>query len=301
MPQKKTTSILRTNLVNVGIGQGMMETLPYLFNRTEYDRKGEITAQSSFTSDGLLAEKMAWEYDETGRVVKQSYFTEPDEPSEVISFERNTKGLVTKDLKKYLDGSVDTTTYEYDDKDRLTRKVTVDEEGITDLQEVFTWNELHLLKHEVFDGENNILAFEEYGYDSNGNITEKHQLNEETGENQRIVSSYNPANQKIKDDIYDEDDELLETTSYVLDKNGRLVSSAYESSARSSASQYFYDDKGNNLGQEEIDEDGNQVLSIEHQYDDQDNRIGSVVFANGGTIASSQHYRLKYEYEWYED
>ena len=56
MPKKKKTCIYRTNLVTMGIGQGQIETLPYLFNETEYNSQGGIISQSSYTSDGLLVE-----------------------------------------------------------------------------------------------------------------------------------------------------------------------------------------------------------------------------------------------------
>jgi hypothetical protein len=301
MPLKKTTSIYRTNLVNVGIGQGQMEMLPYLFNQTEYNRKEEVIAQSSFTSDGLLAEKMAWEYDELGRIITQYYFSEPDEPSETISFERNEKGSVVKDQKKYIDGSVDTTTYLYDEKERLLEKITVDEDGISDQHEKFTWDDKFLVKHEVTDMEDNIISLDEYVYDSKGNIIEHRQVNEETGENHRIVSKFNDANQKIKDELFDDDDELLETSIYEIDQSGRLISSQFESPQKSSTTQYFYDGRGNPLGQEEIDEEENQILFVEHVYDDQNNRISSSIFSNGGTLSNNQHYELKYEYEWFDE
>jgi YD repeat-containing protein len=209
MPMKKKTSVYRTNLVTIGIGQGQIETLPYLFNETEYNTKGAIISQSSFTSDGLLVEKMAFEYNEQGRIITQYYFTEPDEPSEVVEYILNDKGLLIKDVKKYLDGSFDTTTYLYDDQERLTEKTTVDDEGVTDLREKFFWKNKSLVKHEAIDAEGNIVSTEEFTYDDKGNAIEHTQMDEESGENQRTVSTFDEANHKTGDELYDEEGDLM--------------------------------------------------------------------------------------------
>jgi large repetitive protein len=301
MPQKKKISIYRTNLVTVGIGQGQIETLPYLYNETEYNDKGELIAQSNYSAEGLLVEKITFEYDDQHRIVKQYYYTEPDEPSEVIHYERNEKGLLVKDVKQYMDGSFDTTTYHYDDEGRLLEKTTVDDEGVTDLVEQFTWKEKRMVKRQVTDSEKNILSFEEFAYDDKGNITEHQQMDEETGENQKTVSTYDAANRKISDEIYDDEGDLQEKTSYQYDETGILLSSDYESPSKSSTTRYTYDENGNLLGLGETDEDGNQVLLVEHSYDEQNNRLDSMVFSGGGTLASNQHYKLLYEYVWYDE
>jgi hypothetical protein len=301
MPMKKKTSVYRTNLVTVGIGQGQMETLPYLFNETEYNTKGEIISQSSYTSDGLLVEKMAFGYDQQGRIITQTYYTEPDEPSEVIHYERNEKGLLIKDIKKYLDGSFDTTTYLYDDQYRLMEKISVDDEGATDLHEKFFWKDKSLLKHEVTDSEGNIVSSEEFKYDDQGNVIEHVQMDEETGENQRTVSSFDAANHKTSDELYDEEGNLMEKVTYKTDESGKLISSEYESPEKWSTTEYLNDDQGNNLGHRETDEEGNQLFFVEHTYDQLNNRLESLVFSNGGTLATNQHYRLKYEYEWFDE
>lgn len=301
MPQKKRMFIYRTNLVTVGIGQGEIETLPYLFNETEYDPKGEILAQTNYSSDGLLVEKIAFTYDDQGRIVTQNYYTEPDEPSEVIHYERNEKGILVKDVKKYLDGSFDTTTYKYDDQGRLVEKITVDDEGVTDLLEQFSWKDKLPVKRQTVDSEGNITSFEEFVYDDHGNPVEHRQMNEETGENQKTISQFDESKRKINEEIYDDEGDIIEKTAYRFDEKGKLLSTEFESTVKISTTQYTYDDEGNLLGLGETDEDGNQLLLVEHTYDEQNNRLESMVFSNGGSFSTNQHYKLKYEYEWFDE
>jgi hypothetical protein len=301
MPMKKKTIIYRTNLVTVGIGQGQIEMLPYLFNETEYNSKGAIISQSSYTSDGLLVEKLAFEYDEQDRIITQYYFTEPDEPSEVVEYLRNDKGLLIKDVKKYLDGSFDTTTYLYDEQERLTEKITVDDEGETDLHEKYFWKDKLLIKHEAVDAEGNIVSSEEFKYDEKGNVIEHTQMDEETGESQRTLSTFDKANHKTSDELYNDEGDLMEKVTYKSDESGKLISSEFDSSQKWSTTEYYYDDRGNNLGHLETDEEGNHLVLVEHTYDELNNRLESMVFSNGGTMATNQHYRLKYEYEWFDE
>jgi antitoxin component YwqK of YwqJK toxin-antitoxin module len=301
MPIKKKTTVYRMNLVTVGIGQGQMETLPYLYNETEYTPGGAVLSQSVWSSGGLLVEKMVFNYDPAGRLAAQLYFTEPDEPSEQVTFERDEKGVVLKDVRKYLDGSTDTTVYSYDDQGQLKDKITRDDEGIIDLAEQFSWNGKYLLKHETRDGEGNIVSLEEFRYDEKGNVVEHFQTDEETGENRKTVTAYDAEGRKTGEEVYSEEGDLLEKSTYVLDESGRVVSSEYDSAQKWSTTEYQYDERGNNLGHLETDDEGNQLLSVEHTYDEQNNRLESVIFSNGGTLATNQHYKLKFEYEWYDE
>ena len=299
MPQKKTTSVYRKNLVNVGIGQGILETYPYLYSYTEHDRNGQTLSQSSFTADGLLAEKITRAYDDKGKVIREDYYSGEDELSESNSYERDAKGLVTKEIKKYLDGSTDVTSFTYGENDHLVEKVTLDEEGVLFQTEKFTWEDDRLVKHEVFDEEDNLIELDENAYDGEGHVTMHRRKDEETGENYKLTSKFNSAGLKITDHLYDEEGELVETTRYSYDKDHKLIHSAVESEEKKSTTTYFYDDRGNNLGQEEVNDQGDQILWVENSYDASNNIENSVIFANGRGLSMSQHYELRYEYEWF--
>lgn len=301
MANKKTTRVFRTNLVNIGIGQGEMKTVPYLLSITELSPEGKTTSRSNFSSDGTLLERMEWVYDHQGQVTNEYYFAGEDEPSEAVRYERDGKGRITRDIKKYLDGSEDITTYQYDENNHLTVKLTIDDEGGVYTREIYNWDGDNLILHTLTDSENNIVEKDEFVYDNNGNILEHSRLNEETGENSRIVCKYNDANFRISENIYDGNNFLIESMLYNPGEDGRLLSSETKSIQKSSLTTYLYDERGNHLGQEETDQSGNQVLWVEHTYDEGNNLISSVVFMNGGMPNSSQHYELRYEYEWYDE
>lgn len=301
MPQKKSTSVYRKNLVNVGIGQGMLETRPYLFSFTEYDRNGLTLQQSSFTGDGLLSEKIIRVYDDKGRVVGEDYYTGEEEPSERNTYELDSGGRVVREVKKYLDGSTDTTTYSYDENSHLTEKVTLDEEGNRFETAKFTWENGRMVRHEVFDEEEILTELDEYAYDKEGRVTMHRRQDEDTGENFRMTSTYNEEGLKVADKLLDEEGELIETTRFFYDPAGKLIQSAVESDEKNSTTNYFYDDRGNALGWEEVSDEGDQILWVEHAYDALGNLENSVIFANGRGKSMSQHYELRYEYSWYDE
>ena len=301
MAKKKKIIVYRTNLVNVGIGQGQMVMPAYLYSETEFDREGRTVSQASFSSEGILQEKIAREFDVEGRVIKEFYFAEEDEPSETVAFERDGSGRLLREIRTYIDGSVDTTTCQYDQEERLVEKVTVDDEGVTDKQEKFIWKEKQLVAHEVIDSGGDITEKDEYGYNDRGLVSEHRRVSTETGENFRLVIRYDKEGRKTSDALYDADDDLMEMTRYEYDDAGVLLASSVESPGNKRVTRFLYDEKGNPLGQEENDEAGNRVVWVENSYDDQGNIEGSVVFINGRGVSMSQHYELRYDYEWFNE
>lgn len=301
MAQKKATRVYRTNLVNVGFGQGQLKTVPYLFSETENCRDGRIRSKNTYAADGTLNEGMVWEYDDKGRVVSEQYFTDENEPSETIRYERDSDGRILRDIKKYLDGSEDITTYTYDGNGHLTGKLTLDDEGIPYSKEEFGWEGNNLTLHRVTDSENNETEWEEFKYDQNGNILEHKRRNLETGENTIIVAEYDHNNRKTGENLFDGDGNLMESITYIHDQEGSLLETSNVTPQKNSHTRYSYDHRGNHTGQEETDEEGNRLLWVEHSYDDNNNLVNSVVFVNGGMMVPGQHYELSYEYEWYQE
>lgn len=297
----KKMNTYRTNLVNVGIGQGEMAMIPYLQSVAEFESNGLTTSRSSYSADGVLSERYVWEYDKNGQVTSEIYFTEETEPSETITYQRDENGLVMRETKKYLDESVDVTTYQYDDERRLAEKVTVDDEGVTGMREKFVWKDGFLVKHEITDEEGNRVLAEEFVNDARGNVLEHKRVNEEAGENFRIVTKYDDSNRKISEKLYNEDNQLVESTHYIPDKHGRIATSVVTSEQGENTTRHWFDERGYELGQEETDNDGNLIFRVEHSLNENNQLAFTNVFISGNGQRMGQHYELKYEYEWFDD
>ncbi len=300
MANRKSTLVYRTDLVNVGIGQGQMQSVPYLASQTDYDTESRVTMQCSYSASGVIVEKTVYEYDANGRLVHEIYYTGEPEPAEENTYEYDEQGKVCKEFKHYIDGSKDTTDYAYDDSGKLVEKVTVDEDGETELREVFEYKGEQLVNHVIADGEDNPVVSEEFGYNDKGQVTMQIRNDNETGEYFKLMVEYNEDGRKVSEKIYDEEDELVETTWFEEDENGRVIQTVEENSLRRHEKHFFYDDQGNGLGYEEVNQDGDKVVVVEHQLGEHKHPVASMVFVHGAGRSPGQHYELNYEYSWYE-
>ena len=300
MANRKSTQAYRTDLVNVGIGQGQMQSVPYLASQTDYDTESRVIMQCSYSASGVIVEKTVFEYDANGRLVHEIYYTGEPEPAEENTYEYDEQGKVCKEFKHYIDGSKDTTDYAYDDSGKLVGKVTVDEDGETELREVFEYKGEQLVSHVIADGEDNPVVSEEFGYNDKGQVIMQIRNDNETGEYFKLMVEYNEDGRKVSEKIYDEEDELVETTWFEEDENGRVIQTVEENSLRRHEKHFFYDDQGNGLGYEEVNQDGDKVVVVEHQLGEHKHPVASMVFVHGAGRSPGQHYELNYEYSWYE-
>jgi YD repeat-containing protein len=299
MQQKKSTLVYRTDLVNIGIGQGQRESVPYLSSHTEFDESGRVISQSSFSAGGLLAEKVVLAYDSAGRVVHETYYVDEEDPSEEKSYEYDDAGRMIKQLKHYLDGSADVTHYQYNESGLLIEKRTVDDEGTVDSRETFAWDGDRLVTHMLVDADGNQLLREDFKYDEKGNMIEHIKDDDEAGEFFRLVVEYNTEGRKIWEKLYDDRGKLFDTTWFEEDEQGRVVQTVEEDSKSRKVKHFNFDDRGNSTGYEETNGNGDKMVMVEHHFDSDNNPLSSLVFVNGQGQATSQHYELRYEHYWY--
>ncbi len=301
MSIKKSAHVYRTDLVSLGIAQGQKETVPYLSATTEYDKSGRPTLQISFSSEGGVTEKTILGYDDAGRVIRQVHFSEEEEGAGEKSFEYDTNGTLMVEQTHYLDGSVDATTYRYNQLSQLVEKVTRNEEGEPEAVEHFRYSGEYLTEHEVVDADGERVLMEQFEYTTGGKMIMHQHENEETGEFFRLRVEYDVAGRRIAERIYDDDDNLLETTYFTEREDGKLLQTIEEQGRTKKVKDYAYDDQGHNLGYTETNDQGEQVVVVTHHYDSTGNPVHSLVFVNsGGRVAGSQHYTLDYRYEWYD-
>lgn len=201
----------------------------------------------------------------------------------------------------YIDGSVDTTQCRYNQLNQLTEKTTRDDDGELEQVEHFRYSGDFLTEHEVVDAEGGQILLEKFEYTTGGKML-LHQLeNFETGEFFCLKIEYNTAGQRIAERVYDDEDDLLETTWFTEDDKGRLLQTIEEQGRSRKVKDYAYDEQGQNLGYTETNEQGEQVVVVNHQYDAEGNPLHSMVFVNGGgRVTGSQHYTLDYRHEWYD-
>jgi hypothetical protein len=298
MSNKKSTLTYRTDLVNIGIGQGQRETVPYLHSQTDYNEDGKVIMQCSYAQGEILSEKVVYEYDESGNVIHEIYFVEEDEPSEEKSYEYGEDNKIVRQHKHYQDGSADITDFRYNAEGLLIETVTLNDEEEVEARETFEYSNGKVSLHIRFDGEGNPVFREEFEFDAEGKIVVQVRNDEESGEFFRLRIKYSPEGRKLAEMVYNEEDELVETTWFEEDEKGRVVQTVEENNRDKRIRRFNFDDRGNNLGYEEHNGRGDKMVVVEHLYDQQNHPVSSMVFINGAGRTMSQHYELRYEHRW---
>jgi YD repeat-containing protein len=299
MPQRKSIALYRKNLLEMPDNKRQHEA--WLYSHSEFDVKGNLTEQSVYTQDGALVERIINEYDENGFLINEKYLADADETSEEKTYERDEKGLVLKEFKHYIDGSVDTTTYQYDKQYRIISKITVNDEGEIEQKVLNEYRDDFLVKTQILDGENNLLQLDEFKFDEKGNSVEHKKVDIESSTNAFIVTSYNNNGRKKEEITYDEDGDIISETSYAEDEKGRLLNIIEESSDKEVAIKFSYDEQDNIIYQEEISNQGRQLVSVKREFDNENNLIRSEVYIDGQGQTLPQHYEVIVEYTFYQE
>jgi YD repeat-containing protein len=299
MPQRKSIALYRKNLLEMPDNKRQHEA--WLYSHSEFDVKGNLTEQSVYTQDGALVERIINEYDENGFLINEKYLADADETSEEKTYERDEKGLVLKEFKHYIDGSVDTTTYQYDKQYRIISKITVNDEGEIEQKVLNEYRDDFLVKTQILDGENNLLQLDEFKFDEKGNSVEHKKVDIESSTNAFIVTSYNNNGRKKEEITYDEDGDIISETSYAEDEKGRLLNIIEESSDKEVAIKFTYDEQDNIIHQEEISNQGRQLVSVKREFDNENNLIRSEVYIDGQGQTLPQHYEVIVEYTFYQE
>lgn len=299
MPQRKSIALYRKNLL--AMPGNKMQHEAWLYSHSEFDSKGNLSEQSVYTQDGILVERIINEFDANGFLIREKYLADADETSEEKSFQRDDKGLVLKEFKHYNDGSFDTTTYEYDNQYRIISKVTMNDEGEIEQKILNEYRDDFLVKTQTFDGENNLVQLDEFKYDEKGNSVEHKKIDNESGTNAFIVTSYNHHGRKKEEITYDEDGDIINETSYTEDEKGRLLNIIEEGSEKDVAIKFTYDEQDNIIHQEELSNQGKQLVSVKREFDKENNLMRSEVYIDGQGQTLPQHYEVIIEYTFYDE
>lgn len=299
MPKKKSIALYRKNLFKLKNADVKMKQ--WLYSQSEFDQRNMLTEQSVYAQDASLVERTIKEYDDNGFLLREKYFIEDNELSEEKSYERDEQGLLLRELKHYIDGSYDTTTYQYDSQHRIVDKIISNDEGEVEQKLINEYRGDYLVKTQVFDGDGKMLWADEFKFDEDGNSVEHKWIDNEKGSNSYMVSSYNSSGQKKEETSYDEDGEIVKQTFYEENEHGKLLTITEESSEKNVVIRFVYDEHGNAISQEEIDDQGRQLVLVKREYDQDNNLVRSEVFIDGLGKSISQHYELVVEYQFYKD
>jgi hypothetical protein len=150
----KSIVITQNDFIIRNVTDEELDIRGHLSNFTEFDQSGHLLKEIKYDRSGLFEDMHIYTYDDKGFLITDSYYPEENEEAEKITYENDETGLVVKTRKKYLDGSVDTTVYSYDENKRLEKMVTTSDDGEPEEVEVIE-NPERPLSDDIPDTEEN--------------------------------------------------------------------------------------------------------------------------------------------------
>jgi hypothetical protein len=264
----------------------------------EYDRAGNLILEVSYHPDGSISDKNEHEYDVHGKIIRSTTYDGGNEPLETTKINRDKNGHPIKEEIIYMDGSVDTVDYTYEDG-LLLNKVRKTDDGDIEQREVFSYNEGNLILYEKYDDDDQIIYQVKNSY-NNDIIVKSEIFSSEDDEPFTQVMEYDKEGRRKSELRYDKKKRLVEKNIYETDSHGRVIKVTEENPSRKNTTEFSYDEKGRLLYQKESDINGDRVSEVNREYDDEGMLKGARIGYLDRMTGIMQENRLAYEYEFHE-
>jgi uncharacterized protein RhaS with RHS repeats len=261
-----------------------------------YNENGHLLTDIKFDNYGQTTGTSVYKYDEKGFLIFEETLNEEGQTEEKVSWEVDENGKVLKKFVHYLDDTIDTIDYEYNDEGLLQRVIQKDEDGEEEYREEYDYKDGKRIAERHFEcGEPETENL--YEYDEKGHLTEV-TLNS-PGEEVTLVNEYDDKGNRIKTLKYDASDKLIEKHLMTYDDKGQLTEMSEETPYKKNNVVMELDATGNVTRQMETDRTGQLVSDVEREYD----ADGNVLFASATVVGQPgmppRKYILKYLYEFF--
>ncbi|NCA85766.1 MAG: hypothetical protein EOM83_09345 [Clostridia bacterium] len=261
-----------------------------------YNENGHLLTDIKFDNHGQTTGTSVYKYNDKGFLIFEETLDENGQTEEKVSWEVDETGKILKKFVHYLDDTVDTINYEYNEQGLLVRVIQKDEDG----------EEEHREEYDYDDGKRIAERHYEYGaletenifeYDDNGRLSEVTANSPE--ETATLVNEYDDKGNRIKTLKYTVDDKLIEKHLMTYDEQGRLTEMSEETPYKKNNVVMELDVAGNVTRQTETDRNGQLVSQVHREYDADGNVLFVSATVAGLPGAPPRKYILKYFYEFY--
>lgn len=266
----------------------------------EYNKNALLIAETKYDHNGMLIDRIEKKFDDKNKVLEEILFNDNNDLVERRTFEWDEKGKLIREFLHYLDGSIDTTTYIYNEMGDLTEKTMKDSDGDSDGREVFTYIDGKKVTEESYDENNELITKNTFSFNDKGNLIEVSNWNADEGMILKIVNIYDEKGNIEKVLKYKEGNNLIEKSNYEFDNEARLVKIIEEDQYKKVETNIEYDANSNVVEQQELNGEGEINHQIIRKYDNENNVIESEIAVDGHGMDISQHYLMRYEYEFFE-
>ncbi|MDD2632819.1 MAG: hypothetical protein PHH42_10165 [Bacteroidales bacterium] len=261
-----------------------------------YNENGHLLTDIKFDNYGQPTGTSVYKYNEKGFLIFEETQDEEGQTEEKVSWEVDENGKILKKFVHYLDDTIDTIHYQYNDEGLLMQVIQKDEDGQEEHREEYDYKDGKRIAERHFEyGEPETENL--YEYDENGHLTEVTLNNPD--EEATLVNEYDDKGNRIKTLKYDAADKLIAKQLMTYDEQGRLTEMSEETPYKKNNIVIELDAAGNATRQTEIDRNGQLVSRVEREYDADGNVLLVSATIAGQPGAPHRKYILKYVYEFY--
>lgn len=298
--KKKISEI---NLYRINLATGDPDDESELFqeipvNRVVLNENGHETERITYNSFGEPEERVVtrWEGDHAVEEILEL----DGEVVERTTREYDEEGRVLKEWRHYTEGGTDEIRYFYKE-DKLLMKQAYDSDGEEGEKHFWTYENGLLVSEEAFDDDNTAEMKKTYLYSKEGVLEEVIEIQYTADGVLKTVSVMDEEGRLIAEKRYDLRGNLIARTLITLGENGHPATMVEESSARPKTVIHFeYDSNGNNTLYREETEDGSILSLITREFDEDGRNTASEVRIEPQQQRPGQHYRLRYEYSYFD-
>jgi hypothetical protein len=276
-----------------------VEKSTYLASFNQYDENENILRSESYRSEGELSELYEYRYDENGNLIEEICYFEEDVVAEHRHYTWNDKKQCISEKCLFVENDVESLTqFSYAEDGKLAEKAIMGYDGEIEEKETFTYIDGKLSTAALFDEEGNRIWEKIYEYEGDGLISTLEHISADEHDNFQQDFYYDNKGNLEKTLKYNCKQELTEKSIYQYDDSNQVVQLEEETVGNKKTSRFQYDEKGNQIKQEEYNNDGILITSIERNFNPEKRILESLVYIYDPKDNLHQMYAYKYEYEF---
>jgi hypothetical protein len=263
------------------------------------DQDGNETERITYDIDGNQEERILIGF-KNGKPVEE-ILEMGGEQAERTTREFDSNGRLVKEFRHYLDGEPDQIAYEYDADGHLVMRLLTDSDGEEGEKHLWIYENKLLMREESINEFGSLEFSKTYSYAGNGILEGVVELNLSGDEQTRLVTIFNEAGKIETDKRYDARGRLIARNIYTYDESGNNTSVEEETVSGKTLITLHYDEEGNNILQEETGLDGSMSSRIQRTFSEKGQPETTEVRMENNIRRMGQHYRLRYEYLYFDE
>ncbi|MBU1012628.1 MAG: hypothetical protein KKG99_06465 [Bacteroidetes bacterium] len=287
-------------IYNLDMNSGQTEPKQNLLTKEIfYDAQGNPTKDISYNPPGVVDQTIESKYDDQNRLIEESCLDGEEELLEKTFFEWDAKGKKIKEEKHYLDGSIDTTVFTYNQDGHLIEKLCRNDDDEMEYKEAFKFEGKQLVEYIRYDEDEEIAEKKSFTLNDNKLESEVHWTAEEKSETKKEYR-YDEEGNVEKELYYNAKKQLVKKIEYQKYR-GRYIEEFIEEDAyQRNTTKLEYDEKNNIILQEQFNRNGEINHRVERIFDQNQRLAETMTYVNAKGQGMNLHFKEVHQYEYFD-